>query len=149
MPHFGHMDESKMSIHEGALLRARLHLRSGKRRLREGKLRAGVETIFDALYAAMRAYVMTPANRNRFEGVDINSEQALYEALVGAGVLDGLFDFRKFEKMVEDAVNEEVPVYDHVYDPAWLISGVESVLTQLGCLPFDESTLSVEDPATF
>jgi hypothetical protein len=143
------MDESKMPIHEGALLRARLHLRSGRRRLREGKLRAGVETIFDALYSAMRAYVLTPVNRNKFEGVDISSEQSLYEVLVGAGVLDGRFDFKRLEKMVEDALNEEIPVYDYGYDPAWLISGVESVMAQLGCLPFDESTLPAEDPATF
>jgi hypothetical protein len=143
------MDESKMPVHEAELLRARLHLRSGRRRLGEGKLRAGVETMYDALYSAMRAYVLNPTNRHRFEGVDISNEQALYEALVGAGALDGRFEFMKFKEMVEKAVNEKVPVYDHGYDPAWLISGVETAMTQLGGLPFDESTLTMEDPATF
>jgi hypothetical protein len=143
------MDEAKMPVHEGALLRARLHLRSGRRRLREGKLRAGVETIFDALYSAMRYYALTPMNRHGFEGVDISSEQALYDALVGAGMLDGRFDFMRFKKTIEQALNEEVPVYDHEYDPIWLISGVESVMTQLGFLPFDESTLPKENPAVF
>lgn len=149
MPHFGHMDESKMPKHESALLRARLHLRSGRRRLLEGKLRSGVETIYDALYSAMLALVLAPVNHHSFKGVDISSEQALYDALVVAGVLDGRFDFTRFKEMVEQALNEEVPVYDHDYDPAWLISGAESVMTQLGWLPFDESTLPNEDPATF
>jgi hypothetical protein len=143
------MDESKMPIHEAELLRARLHLRSGRRRLSEGKLRSGVETVYDALYSAMRAYALDPANRHRFEGVDIGSEQELHEALVGAGVLDGRFEFLRFKEMVERAVNEEVPVYDHEYDPVGLISGAESVMTQLGALPFDESTLPEEDPKSF
>ena len=149
MPHFGLMDESGMPIHEAALLRARLHLRSGRRRLCEGKLRSGVETLYDALYSAMRAYVLAPEEQHRFEGVDISSEQALYDALVGAGILNGRFDFLRFKEMIDQALNEEVPVYDHEYDPAWLISGIESIMTLLGFLPFDESTLPKEDLGTF
>ncbi len=149
MPHFGHIDESKMEIHEADLFRARLHLRSGRRRLSEGKLRSGVETVYDALYSAMRAYVLSPANRQRFENIDIGSEQVLHDALVRAGVLDGRFEFLRFKEMVEEAVNEELPVYDHEYDPAWMISGVESIMIQLGALPFDETSLPKERPGDF
>ena len=145
MPHFGHMDESKMSVHEADLLRARLHLRSGRRRLSEGKLRSGVETVFDALHAAMRACALAPANRSRFEGADLGDAQLLYEDLVGAGVLDGRFEFLRLQEMADKALDEGLPVYDH----AWLLSGIESVMTQLGVLPFDESTLPKEDPGTF
>ena len=143
------MDESKMTRSEADLLRARLHLRSGKRRLSEGKLRSGVETVYDALYSAMRAYALNPANLHRFEDVDIGAEQELHDALVGAGVLDGRFEFLRFKKMVERAVNEELPVYDHEYDTVWLIRGVESIMTQLGVLPFNETSLPKEEPGTF
>ena len=149
MPHFGHMDESKMTRSEADLLRARLHLRSGKRRLSEGKLRSGVETVYDALYSAMRAYALSPANRHRFENVDIGSEQELHAALVKAGVLNNRFEFLRFKELVEEAVNEELPVYDHEYDSTWLIRGVESIMTQLGALPFDEASLPKEEPGAF
>jgi len=149
MPHFGHMDESKMTRSEADLLRARLHLRSGKRRLLEGKLRSGVETVYDALYSAMRAYVLSPANHHRFEYVDIGSEQELHAALVGAGVLDNRFEFLRFRELVEEALNEGLPVYDHEYDTTWLITGVESIMAQLGVLPFDEASLPKEDPEIF
>ncbi len=149
MPHFGHMDESKLTKNEADLLRARLHLRSGKRRLSEGKLRSGVATMFDALYSAMRAYVMAPANHSRFEGVGLGDAQALYEALLGAGVLDGRFEFTRFMEMVEKAVDDILPEYESGYDSAWIIDGIKPVMTQLGVLPFDESTLPKEEPGAF
>lgn len=149
MPHFGHMDESKLTKNEADLLRARLHLRSGKRRLSEGKLRSGVATVFDALYSAMRAYVTAPANRSRFEGVDLGEAQGLYDALVGADVLDGRFEFSRFMEMLEKAVDDILPEFDSGYDSAWIIDGIKPVMTQLGILPFDESTLPKEDPGAF
>jgi len=149
MPHFGHMDESKMTKNEADLLRARLHLRSGRRRLSEGKLRSGVATVFDAFYSAMRAYTMAPANHSRFEGVDLGDAQALYDALLGAGVLDGRFEFARFMEMVEKAADDILPEYDFGYDPAWIIDGITPVMTQLGTLPFDESSLPREGPGDF
>ena len=149
MPHFGRMDESAMPAHEAALLRARLHLQSGRRRLREGKLRAGVATIYDALYSAMQAYALGPANRQRFDGADRLEAGDLYKTLVRAGALDGGFDFARLEALVVDAADGGVPEYDHEYDSAWMVDGVESVMARLGALPFDESTLPPEPPGTF
>jgi len=57
MPHFGLMNERNMGPVEGPFLRARLHMRGGKRRLRQGKIAAGIVTLYDALNAAMQAYV--------------------------------------------------------------------------------------------
>jgi len=59
MPHFGLMDENLMSREEALLLRSRLHYRCGARRLRQGKLPAGVVTLYDALLSAMRWYILT------------------------------------------------------------------------------------------
>ena len=47
--------------------------------------------------------------------------------------------------LVEKALREEMPGYD--YRP--LLSGIESVMVQLGVMPFDEAALPPEDPKTF
>ncbi len=49
MPHFGLMDEGSLGPVEGPLMRARLHIRGGKRRLRQGKIAAAIATLYDAL----------------------------------------------------------------------------------------------------
>ena len=149
MPHFGRMDESALPPHEGALLRARLHLQSGRRRLREGKLRSGVLTVYDALYSAMRACALSPASGHGFADADNSGPQELYETLARAGVVDGRFEFARLEELAEKAMRDEVPVYDFGYDPAWLLEGVEKVMTELGALPFDEAGLLEEPPGTF
>jgi hypothetical protein len=60
-------------------------------------------------------------------------------------VLDGSFDFEAFDQLTEQALHQELVGYDTRY----LLSGVESVMTQLGVLPFDETVLPPEDPKTF
>ena len=97
MPHFGLMDEYKMEPHEAALMRARLHIRSGMRRLRQGKLREGLLTLYDSLYSGMRFYILSPENKDRFdgaEGIQRTEEMALYELLRSAGVRGRLVRFR-------------------------------------------------------
>jgi hypothetical protein len=47
------MNEQELGPVAGLLQRARLHLRGGKRRLRQGKISAGIVTLYDALEGAM------------------------------------------------------------------------------------------------
>ena len=61
MPHFGLMNEQELGPVAGPLQRARLHLRGGKRRLRQGKISAGIVTLYDALEGAMLSYAESPA----------------------------------------------------------------------------------------
>ncbi len=148
MPHFGLMDEKALGPVHGPLQRARLHIRGGRRRLREGKISAGIATLYDALEGAMRAYIGDQVRLAKLavgNDKDLNNDKALYAALVGAGVIDGKFDFEAFDRLTERALNEEMPGYDYQE----LQSGIEAVMTQLGVMPFDETLLPPEDPKTF
>ena len=148
MPHGGLMNELNMGPVDGPFLRARLHIRGGKRRLSQGKTAAGIVTLYDALQGAMEWYVNSPEHRSTLadgQKVDLNNDRSVYSLLVRSGVLDGKFDFPAFDKLTETALNGELPGYDYHE----LLAGIESVMTQLGVMPFDEASLPPEDPNTF
>jgi len=148
MPHAGLMDEGTLGPVEGPRQRARLHIRGGKRRLRQGKISAGIVTLYDALEAAMRSYVDDLEKKAKLdikEGENLNDDKTSYIVLVRSGVLDGTFDFGAFDRLTEKALKEELPSYDY----RELLSGIESIMTQLGVMPFDEGSLPPEDPKTF
>lgn len=148
MPHFGLMNEQELGPVAGPLQRARLHLRGGKRRLRQGKVSAGIVTLYDALEGAMLSYAESPDTGPRLQfrsGERIHDSKVLYAVLVRSGVLNGAFDFEAFDQLTEKALYQELVGYD----TRDLLVGVESVMTQLGVLPFDEAGLPPEDPSTF
>jgi len=149
MPHFGLMNtEDSFKSEEGAMLRARLHIRAGKRRLRQGKISSGIVTLYDALLFAMESYIMSPERREKLdirEGEDLKNDRTLYAVLTRSGVLDGKFDYEAFDRLIGEEAVEEMPGYDY----KWILYGVESVMTQLGVMPFDEAALPPEDPNTF
>jgi hypothetical protein len=148
MPHFGLMDEKKLGPIEGPFQRARLHIRAGKRRLREGKIAAGIVTLYDALEGAMKYYAAEPGRRVHLDvqaGENMNDERTLYAVLVRSRVLDGVFDYDSFDQLVETALHQELPGYDY----RELVSSFETVMTRLGIMPFDEAILPPEDPKTY
>jgi hypothetical protein len=148
MPHFGLMDEKKLGPVEGPFLRARLHIRSGKRRLRQGKIAAGIVTLYDALEGGMSAYIANPAHRPHLvinDEDNLNHERTLYEVLVRSGVLNGKFDFDAFDRLLETALGQELPDYDY----HGLLKHIETIMHRLGVMPFDEAALPPEDPKTF
>jgi hypothetical protein len=142
------MDENKLGPVEGPLQRARLHIRGGKRRLRQGKIAAGIVTLYDALEGAMKSYVNDPAKRVQLTihaDENLNDERTLYAVLVRSRVLDGVFDYDSFDRLVETALHQELPSYDY----RELLARFETVMTRLGVMPFDEAALPPEDPKTF
>jgi hypothetical protein len=148
MPHAGLMDEEALGPEAGPLQRARLHIRGGKRRIRQGKTAAGIVTLYDALDAALLWYFASPSRRSRLvigPGDDLNNDRVMYRILLRAGVINGSFDFDEFDRLTERALNEELPGYD----AAGVLVGIESVMTQLGVMPFDEAALPPEDPRTY
>ena len=148
MPHFGLMDERALGPVEGPFQRARLHIRGGKRRLREGKISAGIVTLYDALLSAMEAYVNSTENRKRIvlkAGDDLSNDKIVYAVLVRSGILDGAFDFEAFSRLTDTALHEEMPGYDY----RDVLKGIEQVMVQLRVMPFDESKLPPEDPSTY
>jgi len=148
MPHAGLMDERSLGPVKGPLQRARLHIRGGKRRLRQGKISAGIVTLYDALLAAMEWYMNEPALRENLvitDKDDLKSDANVYAVLVQSRVLDGTFDFTAFDRLTEKALQEDLPGYD----ARELITGFEKVMTQLKVMPFDEALLPPEDPSTY
>jgi len=148
MPHAGLMDERTLGPERGPLQRARLHIRGGRRRLRQGKTAAGIVTLYDALDAAMFWYFAVPGRKAALAiapGDDLNNDRTMFGILVRSGVLDGSFDFDAFDRLAEWALREELPGYDH----REVLAGIERVMTRLGVMPFEEDTLPPEDPATF
>lgn len=149
MPHFGLMStKESFDSAEGALLRARLHIRGGKRRLSQGKIAAGIVTLYDALIFGLRFYFMVPEYRSQLDSgeyLDLTDERAMIAALRKAGMADRSFDLEKFEKLVEWAAWHEMPDYDY----RSLISSFELLMTALEVMPFDEASLPQEDPSTF
>jgi hypothetical protein len=148
MPHFGLMNEQELGPVAGPLQRARLHMRGGKRRLRQGKVSAGIVTLYDALEAAMLFFAESPETGPRLQfqkGERKYDSRDLYAVLIREGVLDGAFDFNAFDQLTEKALQQEISPYD-TQD---LLIDIESVMTQLGVLPFDEAALPPEDPKTF
>ena len=149
MPHAGLMNELELGPEAGPLLRARLHIRSGRRRLRQGKTAAGIVTLADALSAALEWYVSSPERRSRITGwletPGPHDDRAVYAMLVRAGVLDGTFEYAAFNSLTEYALDHELRGFDH----GPVLAGIEAVMTRLGVMPFDEADLPAEDPATF
>lgn len=149
MPHFGLMDTGdSFETAEGARLRARLHIRSGLRRLRQEKISAGIVTFYDALLFAMRAYVLSPEGKDLLSylpGDVMGDDRAVFSLLVRSGVLDGSFDYDAFNRIVEEAAERELKDFDF----SGLVQDLERVMTRLGVMPFAEESLPPEDPSTF
>ncbi len=148
MPHAGLMDEKNMEPCDALLLRAKLHIRGGKRRLRQGKISAGIVTLYDAICAAFELQIIAPVNKNRLiikDGENLNDDKTVYRILVRSKILDGSFDYNFFDAIVERALTDEMKDFEY----GFLLTGIEAVMTQLSIMPFDEQALPPEDPLTF
>jgi hypothetical protein len=151
MPHFGLMDPTKMSAEEAALMRAKLHIRAGKRRLRQGKIAAGIVTLYDALTYAIQWYLSDPGHREDLDirdGERVTNEDQAFAILARSGVFGEGFDPRPFDELLLKALEDEkseMPGYDY----SWFLEAVEKAMTGLGVMPFDESALPPEDPSTY
>ncbi|MDW7774157.1 MAG: hypothetical protein SCH71_14820 [Desulfobulbaceae bacterium] len=146
-PHFGLMDESKMSREDALLLRAKLHWRGGIRRCRENQSAAGISSLYDAMLSAMRWYILTNLRDEAGKDVieNIENERFVFFLLRKAGLLSFSFDLNFMEDVVDKALMQE----DIESRKDQFIEQVKKVMTQLTVLPFDESELPPEDPSTF
>jgi hypothetical protein len=148
MPHFGLMNENELGPEKAALMRARLHIRGGRRRLSQGKISAGILTLYDAVVFGMEWFIASPERMKLLlvhENDNLKSDKDIYKVMTRSKVLDGSFDYVSFDRLVEYAANNEMPDYDY----RELLGSVEAVMIQLGIMPFDESSLPPEDPSTF
>lgn len=146
-PHFGMMDESKMSKVEALLLRCKLHWRGGVRRMRENKAPSGLATLYDALLSAMRWYILTNLQQELGDNAEekLENERFVFSLLRRAGILDGSFDIKFVVETVDRALMEK----DVSSDQERFMALLHHVLSRIGVLPFDEAELPPEDPSTF
>ncbi|MBI4684143.1 MAG: hypothetical protein HY755_02975 [Nitrospirae bacterium] len=148
MPHAGLMDADALGPEKAPLMRAKLHIRGGRRRLRQGKISAGIVTLYDALNAAMEWYIISPERKSELKirnNDDMRKDSDVFDVLIRSGVLDVKFEYKTFDSLVERALNQEMPDYDY----AEILKGIEKIMIQLGVMPFDENELPPEDPRTF
>jgi len=142
------MNEEALGPVEGPLMRSKLHIRCGRRRLREGKISAGIVTLYDALVSAMKWYIAQTDKRKllRFtEKDDMTDDRTMFEVMKRSGVVNGGWDFAAIDAVLDKALAGEMPGYDY----SGYLLNMESVLTRIGVLPFDENELPPEDPSTF
>ncbi len=148
MPHAGLMKADELGPEAAALQQARLHIRGGKRRLRQGKISAGIVTLYDALISATEWFLLSPERRAALlirADDDLGSDKTVFDVLVRSGVIGGEFDYEAFDRVVEQALHENLSDFNY----SALLEGIESVMMQLGVMPFDESALPREDPSTY
>ncbi len=141
------MDPDALGAEAAALQRARLHIRGGRRRLRQGKISAGLGTLYDALLSALEWYVASPDRRENLpiQGENnLGDDRTVFGLLVKAGVIDARFDYSAFKHLLDTA-----PPESSTYDYAEVLNQVESVMTRIGVMPFEESGLPPEDPSTY
>lgn len=147
MPHFGLMDSTQMSEEDAALMRARLHLRGGKRRLREGLAVAGIVALYDALLFGMRYYLARQERcekANLAENIDLWDVVALFHTLASAGIFDDPYAFDRLSLIVERVLWQE----SFSFDADATLAEVETMLTKLGVIPFNEAALPGESFVT-
>ncbi len=148
MPHFGLIDEHKYGPVESLLMRARLHIRCGRRRVGEnGKISLGILTLYDALNSALQWYIQVPENEHlarQNPDRDFRDDRTIYIFLQELGIIDNSLEYDALNEIVDNALKEELAGYDCVS----LLDGLQNVMTQLGVMPFDEAALPPEDPAT-
>lgn len=147
MPHFGLLDESSMDEADEALMRARLHIRGGRRRLAQGKGAAGVSALYDALLAGIRWFILSHRETVPFSLVkmeDMDDEKSLFDVLEREELISRK-DVSYLIDLIEKALgNEAIEV-----DQELIVAELDDVMTRLGVMPFDEGALPPEDPSTF
>jgi hypothetical protein len=69
----------------------------------------------------------------------------LFSLLVAEGALDLSMDFEKIFNLMKKSLDNSLPMHD--YDD--IVRNMETIMTRLGVLPFDENSLPPEDPRTY
>ncbi|MFX0040925.1 MAG: hypothetical protein ACFFCY_13685 [Promethearchaeota archaeon] len=145
MPHFGLIDE-KLPEMEQCLLRARLHIRGGKKRIKKGEFSAGVAALYDAFIFSLYWYFLSDDMLKPllFNGDGTyNDEEILYLILLSYGKIDGTFDLKGFLKLTIKAINNELNEVNDTF-----MQDFDSLMEQLKVLPYNENRLPQEQSIT-
>ena len=152
MPHFGLMNSEEMKPDEAALLRARLHIRGGKRRLSEKKYAAGVAALHDALIHGIQWYLLSSHADLVYPNVeadyDITDDDTLLYLLQKTPSFTDPFYKEEFQYLSE-ILNQSLYKEMNGFDTTRYLNAIHTFMKQLGVEPFSDSDLPSEDPATY
>ena len=148
MPHFGLIDEEKLGPVQSPLLRARLHIRGGRRRLASGDIANGILALYDALTSAMEFHLAAhPDVRDRMaaSGEDLLSDRNLFMAFKKSGRIPEDLEWQDLDFAVQRALERDMGDYD------WrkLAGRLEDCFVRLEAAPFDEGELPAFKPEPF
>lgn len=139
------MDTVKIADVRTMLICARLYLRGGKRRLREGYSRAAITALYDAVLFGMRYYIASHRSCTPLvENTDPWDAPGLFHALARAGLFDDPLTLNRFSLMVERTLWQE----SYSIDLHSTLEEVEKILLKLGVIPYRESSLPDESHLT-
>ncbi len=145
MPHFGLVDEKKLTAEEAALLRARLHIRSGRRILKEGNLELALSILYDALGHGLKYYKIKHelvVNIKEADDELHKNELAIARELRQSGVLADLDFIDRFCALINQALDGVVAELN----PDEFLASLDAVMIRLGVMPFAEEELPPEEP---
>ncbi|MHA2032771.1 MAG: hypothetical protein ACW99Q_25655 [Candidatus Kariarchaeaceae archaeon] len=152
MPHFRLMDADKMNPADALLLRAKLHVRGGRRRVSQNKIPAAIASLHDAFLSAMQRFFVSSELKELLQipesDIDLYDDDFLFPVLMESGIIDDTFtkdDFQYLSLILDEALEQETKNFDKdLY-----FSKYDNIMTQLGVLPFSEKELPPEDPSTY
>lgn len=152
MPHYKLMDANTMNPPDALLLRSKLHVRGGKRRLSQNKIPAAIASLYDAFLSAMQRFFVSSELKKLLKipenEIDLDDEEFLFSVLKESGIIDDTFtkgDFQYLLLILDEALVQKTKSYD--YDSYF--GKYDNIMTQLGVLPFSEKELPPEDPLTY
>jgi hypothetical protein len=140
MPFLGQTDNNVSCAEEVMFMRARLHILTGRRRLREGKISLGIVTLYDSLYSAMQWYFACPDHRDKLITIssdNLNDDSVLFNILVRSGIITSEFDYAAFSEFVDAALYKNMSDFNY----SCILMDIESLMTQLGVIPIDDREL--------
>lgn len=153
MPHFRLMDPDRMESAEAVFLRAKIHVRGGKRRISENKIPAGIASLHDAFLSAMQRFFLAPDLKKKLLTVknfdiDLYDEEILFLILKKSGIINDSFtetDFIYLCAVLDEALTSNL----NSFDQEKYYTLFDNVMEQLGILPYSENELPPEDPSTY
>ena len=149
LPHAG-LIEPSMPRDEEALLRAKLHVRGGRKRLSKGDNADAVAALYDAFISAMWRFVVSPDLWKELviHGTDdLSDDLTLFHVMKRSGAITSSFDeddFMKFATMLDQALDGQAVSFDN----AAFLKKYEAVMKELGVLPIKQGELPERDSIT-
>lgn len=141
MTHLGLIDEKLPEVDQ-CLLRARLYIRKGKKRIKKGEISTGIMVLYDAFIFSLYWYFLSDKMLKPLlingNGTP-NDEEHLYLILLSYGRISGTFDYDKFLKLTTKALNNKL----NKPECEMIIKEFDSFMEELEVIPYNENNLYI------